>query len=84
LIERLEVTGGLWNNGGESESLLRNEEVGVQPVWNYVIQTMQDDGLPVERVYPTEGTKAWFIQHTIHAEAENPELAHTLFRNGIP
>ena len=80
LIERLEVTGGLWNNGGESESLLRNEEVGVQPVWNYVIQTMQDDGLPVERVYPSEGTKAWFIQHTIHAEAENPELAHTFIQ----
>jgi spermidine/putrescine transport system substrate-binding protein len=28
-------------------------------------------------VFPEEGTKAWFIQHTIRAETENPELAHT-------
>jgi len=80
LVDRLEVTGGLWNNGGESEQLLRNEEVGVQPVWNYVIQTMQSDGLPVERVYPEEGTKAWFIQFCIREGAENIELAHTFIQ----
>lgn len=80
LVERLELTGGLWNNGGESEQLLRNEEVGVQPVWNYVIQTMQADGLPVERVYPEEGTKAWFIQFCIRDGAENPDLAHTFIQ----
>ena len=77
LIDRLENTAGLWGNGGESEQLLRTEQVGVQPVWNYVIQAMQSDGLPVERVFPEEGTKAWFIQHTIRADAENPDLAHT-------
>jgi len=80
LIERLELTAGLWNNGGESEQLLRSEEVGVQPVWNYVIQSMQSDGIPVERVYPSEGTKAWFIQHCIRDGAENPELAHTFIQ----
>lgn len=77
LVDRLNNTAGLWGNGGESEQLLRTETVGVQPVWNYVIQAMQDDGLSVERVFPEEGTKAWFIQHTIRAETENPELAHT-------
>jgi spermidine/putrescine transport system substrate-binding protein len=80
LVDRLEGTAGLWGNGGESEQLLRNEEVGVQPVWNYVIQTMQDDGLPVERVYPEEGTKAWFIQHCVREGAENPDLAHTFIQ----
>jgi spermidine/putrescine transport system substrate-binding protein len=80
LIDRLELTAGLWNNGGESEQLLRSEEVGVQPVWNYVIQSMQSDGIPVERVYPAEGTKAWFIQHCIRDGAENPELAHTFIQ----
>jgi Spermidine/putrescine-binding periplasmic protein len=80
LVERLKLTGGTWNNGGESEQLLRNETVGVQPVWNYVIQTMQSDGLPVERVYPEEGTKAWFIQHCIREGAENAELAHTFIQ----
>lgn len=80
LVDRLDGTGGLWNNGGESEQLLRNEEVGVQPVWNYVIQAMQDDGLAVERVYPEEGTKAWFIQHCVREGAENPELAHTFIQ----
>ncbi|WP_299264534.1 ABC transporter substrate-binding protein [Halorientalis sp.] len=77
LIDRLEGTSGLWNNGGESEQLMRSEEVGVQPVWNYVTQTLQADGMPVERIYPEEGTKAWFIQHCVRAGAENPELAHT-------
>ena len=80
LIDRLEGTAGLWNNGGESEQLMRSEEVGVQPVWNYAIQSLQSDGLPVERVYPEEGTKAWFIQHCIRDGAENPELAHTFIQ----
>ena len=80
LIDRLEGTAGLWNNGGESEQLMRSEEVGVQPVWNYAIQSLQSDGLPVERVYPEEGTKAWFIQHCIRTDAENPELAHTFIQ----
>jgi len=80
LIDRLEGTAGLWNNGGESEQLMRTEEVGVQPVWNYAIQSLQSDGLPVERVYPEEGTKAWFIQHCIRDGAENPELAHTFIQ----
>ena len=76
LIDRLNNTGGLWGNGGESEQLLRSEQVGVQPVWNYVIQAMQSEGLPVERVYPEEGTKAWFIQFTVRDGADNPDLAH--------
>ena len=80
LVDRLELTGGTWNNGGESEQLLRNETVGVQPVWNYVIQTMQSDGLPIKRVYPEEGTKAWFIQFCIRDGAENAELAHTFIQ----
>ena len=77
LVGRLQNTNGLWGNGGESEQLLRTEQVGVQPVWNYVIQAMENDGLPIQRVFPEEGTKAWFIQHTIRAGAENPDLAHT-------
>jgi len=80
LVDRLEGTAGLWNNGGESEQLLRSEEVGVQPVWNYVIQSLQDDDIPVERVYPEEGTKAWFIQHCIRKGAENVDLAHTFIQ----
>ncbi|MFB6298572.1 MAG: PotD/PotF family extracellular solute-binding protein [Salinirussus sp.] len=80
LVERLELTGGLWNSGGESEQVLRNEEVGVQPVWNYVIQTMRSAGLPVERVFPEEGTKAWFLQYTVRSGAENPDLAHTFIQ----
>jgi spermidine/putrescine transport system substrate-binding protein len=80
LVERLELTGGLWNSGGASEQLLRNEQVGVQPVWNYVIQAMQSEGLPVERVFPEEGTKAWFIQFTVRDGADNPDLAHTFIQ----
>ena len=80
LVDRLELTGGLWNNGGESEQLLRNEQVGVQPVWNYVIQAMQSEGLPVERVFPEEGTKAWFIQFTVREGADNPDLAYTFIQ----
>lgn len=76
LITRLNNTAGLWGNGGESEQLLRIEEVGVQPVWNYVIQAMEADGMPIERVFPEEGTKAWFIQYTVRDGAENPDLAH--------
>ena len=79
LVDRLNGTAGLWSNGGESEQLLRNGEVGVQPVWNYVIQTLQGD-LPIQRVYPEEGTKAWFIQYCIRSDAENPDLAHTFIQ----
>ena len=78
LVDRLELAGSLWNNGGESEQLLRSEEVGVQPVWNYVLQTIDD--IPLERVFPAEGTKAWFIQHAIREGAENPDLAHTFIQ----
>ncbi|MFB6119213.1 PotD/PotF family extracellular solute-binding protein [Halosegnis sp.] len=76
LIARLENTAGLWNSGGDSEQLLRNETVGVQPVWNYVVVSLQSE-LPIQRVRPAEGTKAWFIQHCVRAGAENRELAHT-------
>ena len=79
-VDRLELTGGLWNNGGESEQLLRTEQVGVQPVWNYVIQAMQAENVPIERVFPEEGTKAWFIQFTVREGAENPDLAHTFIQ----
>ena len=79
-VDRLELTGGLWNTGGESEQLLRTEQVGVQPVWNYVIQAMQAEDVPIERVFPEEGTKAWFIQLTVRDGAENPDLAHTFIQ----
>ena len=77
LVARLENTAGVWGSGGDSEQLMRNETVGVQPVWNYVIISLRNDGLPVERVRPEEGTKAWFIQHCVREGAENRELAHT-------
>jgi spermidine/putrescine transport system substrate-binding protein len=76
LARHVELASGLWSSGGESEQLLRSGEVAVQPVWNYVISAMQSDGLPVERVYPEEGTKAWFIQFCIPEGAENVEAAH--------
>lgn len=80
LVDRLELTGGLWNNGGESEQLLRTKQVGVQPVWNYVIQAMQAENVPIDRVFPEEGTKAWFIQFTVREGAEHPDLAHTFIQ----
>ncbi|MBB6647286.1 ABC transporter substrate-binding protein [Halobellus ruber] len=76
LATHVDLSGGLWSSGGESEQLLRSGEVGVQPVWNYVISSMRDAGVPVERVYPEEGTKAWFIQFCIPESAENVEAAH--------
>ena len=76
LSEHVDLAAGLWSSGGESEQLLRSGEVAIQPVWNYVISSMQDGGVPVERVYPEEGTKAWFIQFCIPEGAENVEAAH--------
>ena len=76
LVERLELTGGLWGSGGESEALIRNNEVAVQPVWNYVANGLINDDLPVKKVFPKEGTKAWFTNHTVRPEAENADLAH--------
>jgi len=76
LAGHVALAGGLWSSGGESEQLLRSGEVAIQPVWNYVISSMQESGVPVERVYPEEGTKAWFIQFCIPEGAENVEAAH--------
>ncbi|MFD1632441.1 ABC transporter substrate-binding protein [Haloplanus ruber] len=76
LASHVNLAAGLWSSGGESEQLLRSGEVAIQPVWNYVISSMQDSGDPVERVYPEEGTKAWFIQFCIPEGAENVEAAH--------
>jgi spermidine/putrescine transport system substrate-binding protein len=76
LARHVSLAGGLWSSGGESEQLLRSGEVAIQPVWNYVIASMQAEGRPVERVYPEEGTKAWFIQFCIPEGAENVEAAH--------
>jgi len=76
LASHVRLSGGLWSSGGDSEQLLRSGEVAIQPVWNYVISSMQASGIPVERVYPDEGTKAWFIQFCIPKGAENVEAAH--------
>jgi spermidine/putrescine transport system substrate-binding protein len=75
LVERLQLTGGLWGSGGESEALVRNGEVAVEPIWNYVANGLIDEGLPIAKVYPKEGTKAWFTSHTIRRNAENVDLA---------
>jgi spermidine/putrescine transport system substrate-binding protein len=76
LADHVGLAAGLWSSGGGSEQLLQSGEVAVQPVWNYVISSMQDSGIPVKRVYPEEGTKAWFIQFCIPEGAENVEAAH--------
>lgn len=76
LAAHVGLAGGLWSSGGSSEQLLQSGEVAIQPVWNYVISSMQDSGVPVKRVYPDEGTKAWFIQFCIPKGAENVEAAH--------
>ena len=36
--------------------------------------------MPIDRVFPEEGTKAWFIQFTVREGAENPDLAHTFIQ----
>ena len=77
LRSHVELAGGLWSSGGESEQLMRTEQVAVQPVWNYVTVSLQAAGLPIEKVYPTEGTKAWFIQFCIPSDAANVDAAHT-------
>lgn len=80
LTTHVSLSGGLWSSGGSSEQLMKSEQVGVQPVWNYVIVALQNDGLPVERVYPEEGTKAWFLQYTVPTDASNVDLAHTFIQ----
>jgi spermidine/putrescine transport system substrate-binding protein len=77
LTDHVELAGGLWGSGGDSVSLLQNGQVTLQPAWNYVVRSLQSEGFPVERVYPDEGTKAWFIQFCVRNGAENPDLAHT-------
>ena len=77
LRTHVELTGGLWSSGGDSEQLMRTGQVAVQPVWNYVTLRLQAAGLPIRKVYPTEGTKAWFIQFCIPTGAENVDAAHT-------
>jgi spermidine/putrescine transport system substrate-binding protein len=81
LRQHVEFSGGLWSSGGDSEQLMRSEQVGVQPVWNYVTISLQNDGLPVEKVYPEEGTKAWFIQFCVREGAENVEEAHAFIQD---
>ncbi len=77
LRSHVELVGGLWSSGGDSEQLMRTGQVAVQPVWNYVTVSLQAAGLPIEKVYPTEGTKAWFIQFCIPTDAANVDAAHT-------
>ena len=81
LSRHVDLASGLWNSGGDSEQLLRSGEVAIEPVWNYVIASMQSDGLPIERVYPEEGTKAWFIQFCIREGAENVDATHTFIQD---
>jgi spermidine/putrescine transport system substrate-binding protein len=76
LASHVDLAAGLWSSGGESEQLFRSGEVAIQPVWNYVISSMQAEDVPVERVYADEGTKAWFIQFCIPEGAENVDAAH--------
>jgi spermidine/putrescine transport system substrate-binding protein len=76
LSRHVDLAAGLWSSGGESEQLLRAGEVAIEPVWNYVIASMRDAGAPVERVYPEEGTKAWFIQFCVPEGAEHVDAAH--------
>jgi spermidine/putrescine transport system substrate-binding protein len=81
LRNHVSLAGGLWSSGGDSEQLMRTEQVAVQPVWNYVTIALQNDGLPIEKVYPEEGTKAWFLQFCVREGAENVEAAHTFIQD---
>ena len=81
LAEHASLAGGLWTSGGNSGELMRNEQVGVQPVWNYITVSLQEEGLPIEKVYPEEGTKAWFIQLCVREGAENVEEAHRFIQD---
>ncbi len=81
LRRHVELSGSLWNSGGDSEQLLRSGQVAVEPVWNYLIYTMGQDDFPIERVYPEEGTKAWFLQFCVRDGAENPDAAHRFIQS---
>jgi spermidine/putrescine transport system substrate-binding protein len=81
LSRHVELSGSLWNTGGDSEQLLRSGQVAVEPVWNYLIHTMGQDGFPIERIYPEEGTKAWFLQFCVRDGAENVDAAHTFIQS---
>jgi spermidine/putrescine transport system substrate-binding protein len=81
LTEHVELAGGLWGSGGDSVALLRNGQVAVEPAWNYVAHSLGQEGFPVERVYPEEGTKAWFLQLCVRDGAENTDLAHTFIND---
>ncbi|WP_142860350.1 ABC transporter substrate-binding protein [Salinigranum halophilum] len=81
LTRHVELSGGLWGSGGDSVSLLRNDQVAVEPAWNYVTYSLQQEGFPVERVYPEEGTKAWFLQLCVREGAQNADLAHTFIND---
>lgn len=76
LRRHVEIAGSLWDSGSSSEQLLRSGQVAVEPVWNYVIYSMGQDGFPIERVYPEEGTKAWYLQFCVREGAENVDAAH--------
>ncbi|ERG88863.1 MAG: spermidine/putrescine-binding periplasmic protein [halophilic archaeon J07HX5] len=78
LERHVELAGDLWGNGGSSEQLLRSGQVAVEPVWNYVIYSMNQsqDDFSVERVYPEEGTKAWYLQFCVREGADNVDAAH--------
>lgn len=76
LRQHVEIAGSLWGSGSDSEQLLRSGQVAVEPVWNYVIHSMGQDGFPIERVYPEEGTKAWYLQFCVREGADNVDAAH--------
>jgi spermidine/putrescine transport system substrate-binding protein len=74
LVDRLELTNGLWSSGGDSSSLLTNEQVGIQELWHYVPQTLKDEGFPVEVLDSRK--KTWVTGYTIPETAENIDLAY--------
>lgn len=76
-VDRLELTSGLWNTGGEAESLMRNGEVALQEMYNFNALPLTESEERYERLFPEEGPRAWFLAYSIPAGADNVEAAHT-------
>ncbi|MGK2932553.1 MAG: ABC transporter substrate-binding protein [Solirubrobacterales bacterium] len=68
----------LWRSDSDLVNLFKSGEVVISDGNSGQAKRMQDDGIPVEWVAPSEGTLSWVCGFGITSKAENLEAAYRL------
>ena len=76
LLQQRPLIRTYWNLGDELKQLYASGEVVISDAWPYVTLGLQDQGVPVAEVIPSEGVTGWSDSWMLTSGAQNVDLAY--------